>query len=46
MIVFTMILAAVFVFMIFVCGFIGPFMKLYDEYKANKIKKDLENRKI
>lgn len=46
MIAFTIILGVIFVFMIFICGFVGPFMKLYDEYKTNKIKKDLKDKKI
>lgn len=32
--------------MIFICGIVGPFMKIYDEYKANKIRKELKDRKI
>lgn len=46
MIVFTIALTIVFVFMVFVCGIIGPFMRLYDEYKTRKIQKELKNRKI
>lgn len=46
MIVFTIALTIVFMFMVFVCGFVGPFMRLYDEYKTKKIQKELKNKKI